>query len=371
MRREEELDEVLARLAHALRTDDPRDPRAGLIETARAAAQLLGALPDDEAWRRLSTASAVLGVPAPLPGDPLDAAGLTPMGGYPLPVFARRLPLQEQLEALLDAVPLEPDSARLLGELARAPVASETDAVRCHLAILRGLDQALDDARHTDEEPALLARIEPLRRAAIQAAERQGARIWPGAGQDLVRRGEAPCQVRELPDFGPPGRIAWVERHGFALPDGRSEEARLRVARDPAPPELPLLLEGYRALVRRGRHLPEQVQAYRGWLRELPALGAEGRTTTLRYAATAVFALVDLEPGARGLFERFVVALEQAGSFLIPLDPQRAWDPARYEVQLRVGVGAPRLVRPGFQTRDQLVQQRARVLLDPAGLGAP
>lgn len=371
MRREEELDEVLARLAHALRTDDPRDPRAGLIEAARAAAPLLGGLPEEEAWRRLGTAAAVLGVPAPVPGDPLDAAGLTPVGGYPLPGLTRRLPLQEQLEALLTAAPLETDTARLLAELCRAPVVSELDAVRCHLAILRGLDQALDEARHADEEPELLARVEPLRRAAIQAAERQGARVWPEAGQELVRRGDAPCQVRELPDFGPPGRIVWVERHGFVLPDGRSEEARVRVARDPAPEELPLLLEGYRALRRRRRHLPEQTQAYRGWLRELAAAGSEGRATTLRYAATAVFALVEQEPGARTLFERFVAALEAAGSFLIPLDPSRAWDPARYEVQLRPGVGAPRLVRPGFQTREQLVQQRARVMLDPAGLGSP
>jgi hypothetical protein len=369
MRREEELDQVLARLAHALRTDDPRDVRAGLLEVARAAAPLLGGLSDEEGWRRVGTAAAVLGVPAPAPGDPLDAAGLTPPGGYAL-VGPQRLPLQAQLEGLLVAAPLDPDTARLLGELARAPVASELDTLRCHLAILRGLDQALDEARHAEEEPELAARIEPLRRAAIEAAERQGARVWPAAGQALVRRGEAPCPVRELPDFGPPGRIAWVEGHGFVLPDGRSEEARVRVARDPAPPELPLLLEGYRALRRRRRLLPEQAQAWRGWLRELPAAGPEGRVTTLRYAATAVFALVEQEPAARPLFERFVGALEAAGSFLIPLDPRQAWDPSRYEVQLRAGAGAPRLIRPGFQTREQLVQQRARVLLDPGRLGA-
>lgn len=368
MAREEELDEILARLAHALRTDDPADPRAGLIEAARAAAPLLGGLAPAEAWRRLSNAAGDLGVPAPEPGDPLDAAGLTPVAGYRVGSKARRLAAQEELLALAGEAPLEPGTARLLGELARAPVQSDLDEVRCHLAILRALDQALDEARWAEEEPELRQRVEPLRQGAIAAAARLGARVWPEAGQELVRRGEAPCPVRELPDWGPAGRIAWVERHGFLLLDGRSEEARVRVGREPAPPEVALLAEGYRALRRRRRDLPEQVQAWRGWLRELPLAGPEGRATTLRYAATALFALVELEPGARGLFERFLRALEGLGSFLIPLDPRGAWDPALYEVQLRPGGGGPRLVRPGFQTREQVVQQRARVALDPGQL---
>lgn len=381
--REEELDEVLARLAHALRTDDPADARAGLLEATRTAAHLLPTLPGAEAWRRVSAVAAALGIVPPEPGDPLDAAGLTPGVPFRLPgrlpgawtpatALRRRVALQEQLRALVEDAPLEPEAQKVLGELAAAPVEGDSDALRCHLAILRALDQALEEARWAEEEAELVGRLEPLRRGAIAAAQQLGARVWPASGQERVQRGEAPCAVKELPDFGAtPGRIAWVERHGFALPDGRSEEARLRVAREPAPPELPLLLEGYRALRRRRRELPDLVQSYRVWLRELPAAaGPEARATTMRYAATAVFALAEHDPAARATFQRFLAALEVAGSFLIPLDARGTFDPARYEVQLRPGEGSPRLVRPGFQTREGVVQQRARVVVDPERLGA-
>ena len=80
-------------------------------------------------------------------------------------------------------------------------------------------------------------------------------------------------------------------------------------------------------------------------------------------------ALADVDASARGAFDRLAQALEAAGSFVIPLQPDALSDAKRYELVLRPGIGAPRVVRPGFLGPGHVVQQRARVLADPAWLG--
>jgi len=144
----------------------------------------------------------------------------------------------------------------------------------------------------------------------------------------------------------------------------------VRVARGPGPGWLDDLVAGYRVVHAAEPNGPAAT-AYRGWLDELPGLpDAEGRATTLRYAATAVFERAEGDCDAKAVFARLVRALEGEGSFLIPLDPADLADEGRYEVLPRPGAHPPRLVRPGFRTRDGLVQQRAKVAADPGLLGA-
>lgn len=266
-------------------------------------------------------------------------------------------------------LPSEP--VELLGELVRTGVPDGPEAVRFHLALVRGVDRALAAARHLPCEAALRELARPILRAAIEGAAALGVRVHPpveGHG------GAAPCPVHALPAFGEPaGSVVCVDQHGFLLADGRVEAATVRLGCGPGPPWLDALAEGYAAVLRGASLQPDgaaQVRSYRGWLDELPGVPeGERRCTTLRYAATAVFALVEVEASAREAFDRLTLALEAAGSYVIPLQPEALSDARRYELVLRPGIGAPRVVRPGFQGPGHVVQQRARVLADPAWLG--
>jgi hypothetical protein len=196
-------------------------------------------------------------------------------------------------------------------------------------------------------------------------------RVQPPPGCPLGA--EATCAIQAHAAYGPQDALVWVDQHGFALPDGRSEAAVVRIGCGSAPAWFSAATDGYATLVRAAPGLPDgaaQVRAFRAWLDELPgAPTAERRCTTLRYVATALFALAEVDPAARSFFERICRALEEAGSFVIPLETACLSDARRYELIVRPGAGAPRVVRPGFQGQGQVVQQRARVLADPSWLG--
>jgi hypothetical protein len=380
---EEDVDEILGRLAYAIRTDDPEDACAGLLETVRSGCASLRTLPPREAWRRVSEVAGALGVPSANPGDPGEAAGLTPAGGYRLPLPAGpalagpspwergpegRLPIQEDLLELSTHLPgVDPGALDMLRELARVRVPPEQGGVRFFVALVRALDQVTWDARYLPHEEDVRERVRPLLARAVRRAREQGAKVYPQPGEGRLDA-RAPCPVRELPAFGSPrGELTHVDRHGFVLPEGRVEEAVVRVARGPAPPFWPLLLEGYRALLARRGEGPNPT-TYRAWLDELAGLeDGERQATTVRYAATAVHAL---GPGSTALYQRFLSALEGLGSFQIPLVEHRLHDEERYDVLLQPGTGTPRLIRPGFQGPSGLVQQRARVVADPSSIGS-
>ncbi|MCO5169965.1 MAG: hypothetical protein M9894_26810 [Planctomycetes bacterium] len=309
---------------------------------------------------------------APAPGTrgarrPTDApAGRPPDAGVSAGVSDLARAWAELGRGALPSEPIE-----LLGELVRAGVPDGAEAVRFHLALVRGLDHALQAARHLPCEAALAARAAPLVRAAVAGARALGVAVHPPPDDPGAA---APCPVHVLPAFGTAtGALVHVEQHGFLMADGRSEPAVLRVASEPPPPWLDALLEGYAAVVAAAAVTPDgpaQARAFRAWLDELPGVAdLDRRATTLRYAATAVFAAAEALPAAQGVFSRLSQALEEAGSYVIPLDPGALSDGRRYELVLRPGVGTPRVVRPGFLGPGQVVQQRARVLADPAWLG--
>lgn len=434
MEASDDLDGAVRRLVAALRGRDPADPVTRLLLAAVDASGHLRGLDAAEARRRVDAAVRVLGALAPdpdtkghvrprpdtrrvaRPEPPTTRMATTPPSAarrrveppsgahcapeaLPRPPAAvlsaarppepgtrshRRLdgrpPGRDVTRAVSDfarawaelgrgTLPSEP--IELLGELVRTGVPEGPEAVRFHLALVRGVDHALSAARHLPCEAPLRERARPILRAAIDGAAALGVRVHPPADGQA---GQAPCPVHALPAFGEPaGGVVWVDQHGFLLADGRVEAASVRLGCGAGPPWLDALSEGYAAVVRGASLQPDgaaQVRAYRGWLDELPGVpDGERRCTTLRYAATAVFALAESDPGARAAFDRLAQALEAAGSFVIPLQPDALSDARRYELVLRPGIGAPRVVRPGFQGQGQVVQQRARVLADPAWLG--
>lgn len=290
-------------------------------------------------------------------------------GRAPEPRVASALSELARSWAELGRGTLSSEPVELLAELVRTGVPEGADAARFHVALLRAVDLALAAARYLPCEAAIVERARPLLQAAVEGAELCGVRVHPGGGAPK----DPPCPVNTAPAFGERvGAVVWVDQHGFALPDGRVEAASVRVAVAPPPSWFEPLTEGYGALVRAAANVPDglaQVRAYRGWIDELPGLAdAERRGTTLRYAASALFAIVELDGQARGAFERLAYALEREGSYVIPLEPTELSDARRYELVLRPGAGPPRILRPGFQG-EGVVQQRARILADPAWLG--
>ncbi|MBX3468814.1 MAG: hypothetical protein KF878_18240 [Planctomycetes bacterium] len=315
--------------------------------------------------------------PAPSPSEPVPGtrsgrrSAESPVGRPPDAAVGAGVSDLARAWAELGRGVLPSEPIELLGELVRTGVPEGAEAVRFHLALVRGLDHALLAARHLPCEGALVARARPLLRAAIAGARALGVAVHPAPDDP---RAPAPCPVTVLPAFGPaPGELVHVEQHGFLMADGRSEPSVLRIASEPPPPWLDALLEGYAAVLAAAALVVDgaaQARAYRGWLDELPGVtDLERRATTLRYAATAVFGAAEALPAARGAFGRLAQALEGAGSYVIPLEEAALSDGRRYELVLRPGVGTPRVVRPGFLGPGQVVQQRARVLADPAWLG--
>jgi hypothetical protein len=264
-------------------------------------------------------------------------------------------------EAGLSAA-LQADLRALAGSMAPAGDAS-VDA-RAFLAALRTLDEVRRVA------PGLGPRALELSGLAAASARACGARVLP---DDLPPpAGAAP---RELPAFGEPvGALVGVVRHGFVL-GARTEPATVRVARGPAPPWVADVVAVRAALLRAALRSVGRVDgasalaaAVAAWLEALPGEDEERRVVTLRYAATAAFSLVEADEDGPALFARLARTLDARGQTLLALDPAGLADVRRYEVVPRAGTKAPRVVRPGFQGKDGVVVQRARIIVDPGRL---
>lgn len=259
---------------------------------------------------------------------------------------------------------LRTDLRALAAGLTQAAAIDARIDARGWLAALRTLDEVRRAA------PALGPRALALSALAAEGARARGARVLPDGAPPPD--GAAP---RELPAFGEPaGALVEVVRHGF-VSGARAEPATVRVARGPAPGWLADAAAVRAALLRAAERKDGRVEgasalaaAVAAWLEALPGEDEERRVVTLRYAATAAFSLVEADPDGPALFARLARALDDRGQTLVALDPAGLADARRYEVVPRAGTRAPRLVRPGFQGKDGVVVQRARVMVDPGRL---